>query len=302
MKLVSKFMLTILCANLAINCFAGSTASRERREREDLEKKVAALIIIGGALYAGYKYLNEDDKDNEIEERREEQVVRAQQERQAQEERARIAIRAQEEARASAFRIQEEQVRVAREQEMRNLARISAIAGIPLNFGHNRNPNEEYKEPERGEQQQHVLEGRITKPSSKNAIISLSNKQLNSLKQQFDNIMQTPANWGSKKLITFNYKEIFNTTKWHVGHYDPNNELSNEQKIASTVFPSHWQPNKIMSKIKEAYLHSTKEYFQGDSWIVVGVTSEGIIIRIIFKADVQGNPTGKVKTAYPIKS
>lgn len=68
----------------------------------------------------------------------------------------------------------------------------------------------------------------------------------------------------------------------------------------SGFFPDHWPPSKVMSKIEEALNNNpVMKCDKRGNWTAVGKISEGIEIKIVF--DIQnGNPTGKIITAYPI--
>lgn len=162
----------------------------------------------------------------------------------------------------------------------------------------------------------------------------LNNKLLHSLRRDFDNILITPSLRGEQALITFDYKHIFGATltlncrtgfvslpgahsdysgrirktidveitKYGVANSYAAKLSYKGHSFQSTFFPNNWQPNKVMSKIKEAYLNMSHYEYDAkkSTWAALGNTSENMPIQIIFAANKKGQPTGKVITAYPI--
>lgn len=148
--------------------------------------------------------------------------------------------------------------------------------------------------------------GRLRSSRSKGVKIELSEAALKALRAQFDDKFVVPGNSG--KVIRFDYEHIFNTSNkegGHVGHYDPKCRFSAAQKKASpSVFPRGWKPTKIMAQISKAYTHRASDNhgkIEGESWVVVVENLQGLKIKLIFELDSEGQITGKVKTAYPIK-
>lgn len=174
----------------------------------------------------------------------------------------------------------------------------------------------------------------VDEAKDKHTIIinELSNKQINALMKDFDSKLLTPKKWGKSVPIVFDYEHIFNTKikskhngkiTFEVGHSDYNGAVCNHKDIEcsfearnkgsydvllrykgtsaiKTFFPKDWQLNKVMSKITEALLNVYHDEFDGvSSRTLVGRTSEGLSIVIVFRTNKEGQPTGKVVTAYP---
>ena len=52
-------------------------------------------------------------------------------------------------------------------------------------------------------------------------------------------------------------------------------------KEPKTFFPPEWTRNKVVDKIVEASQNIKKEYFQGTSRVIEGMTQEGMNIRMV---------------------
>lgn len=296
MKIFSKFILTVLCANLTFGCFAGGNASRERAEQEnerteqefmDRMKKMEKLGAVGFGLLAvaAIAYACKDDN-------RERPVAQ----------RANDAVEERKE--------QPEPIR-------RPIALAPASSSTQVR--------------KQGESSGCIQESacRISKNASSDLpSIKLDDITLNSLRDQFDNKLMTPSCWGPSKDIRFDYQHIFvskpkGKNGFKMGHTDARNILYKhkqllgikftgygpcgsygyrwgEHETLNTFFPDNWSNDKIMSKINEAIKNRiTKVDRQSKAFTFDGKTSEGLTIRIVFEAK-DGQTTGKVKSVYPI--
>ncbi|HEV2601220.1 MAG TPA: EndoU domain-containing protein [Candidatus Babeliales bacterium] len=66
-------------------------------------------------------------------------------------------------------------------------------------------------------------------------------------------------------------------------------------KCCRTRFPADWSPEKVMEKIQESLSNPIKKPSrERDRWVYVGITTEKILITIIFDL------AGELVTSYPM--
>ena len=292
MKIFSKFILTVLCANLTFSCFAGNNLARERAEQKDEREQrenrqfmVGAGIAVGVVALGLHQLLNRNNNDR---------------------------------VQPVAQRVNNDAVEERKEQS-EPIRRPIALAPASSSV--------EAREQYEGSCSIAESACRISKNASSDLpSIKLDDSTLNSLRNQFDNKLMTPSCWGPSKNITFNYQHIFGSKRkgknFLMGHTDANNILYDykpfgikfagygpcesygyrwgDRETLNTFFPDNWEPNKIISKINEVMKNGMTTIEQQQNSIArQGKTSEGLTIKIVFEVK-NGNPTGKVKTAYPI--
>lgn len=83
---------------------------------------------------------------------------------------------------------------------------------------------------------------------------------------------------------------------WSYGEVEPK---------GSTFFPETWSPSKVILKIEEALKNPVGQSFELEkgNWSLVGMTSEGLKIKMIFEGNRSRNfiPSGKLISAYPFR-
>ena len=114
------------------------------------------------------------------------------------------------------------------------------------------------------------------------------------------NIIESVAGWHHDhlgKLLNSGKLQIRDLVKGPHGTYEVWWSYGGSEFKPSTFFPSSWSEAKVLSKIEEAMANVIKTDIVGPKRVVIGVTSEGIKVRAIFRTI--NDTCEKMITAHP---